>query len=166
MAKKKGGDYEGWLLRLIDKVEDIGFSFNLGKWIKFAESKILGSGFEAKEGKLTAGQIDALAEFRGRVFEIAPTKLNIRPEYITRFREAKTGRFSQAIKTDYGFKDVKTGRFVKVTGEVKERYRTMGNEYVSTRGKPVPKGGFVDAKVINAEIRKAKENKTWLKGEV
>jgi len=158
MAKKKGGDYEGWLLRLIDKVEDIGYSFNLDKWIKFAESKILGSGYEAKEGELTQSQKDALSEIRDKVWEIVPTKINIQPEYITRFREAKTGRFAQAIKTDHGYRSLSTGRFVKVTGEAVERYRNLGgyNQKVGT---------MVPASKINSEIRKAKENKTWLRGE-
>lgn len=159
MAKKKGGDYEGWLLRLIDKVEDIGFSLSFDKWLEFAESKILGSGYESKEGKLTQSQKDALSDIRDRVWEIAPTKLNIQPEYITRFREKTTGRFAKAIKTEHGFRNIRTGRFVKVTGEAVERYRNLGGY-----GQKV--GTTVSASKINAQIKQAKENKTWLKGEL
>ncbi len=176
---KKGGDYEGWLLRLIDKVEDIGFSFELDKWIKFAESKILGSGHESVEGKLTSSQKDTLAEIRDKVWEVAPTKLNIRLDYTTRYRGVGTGRVAKrvaigyrdsatgrfvrgtptiAAKTVTAFRDAKTGRFTKVISEKVTVYRNLGGY-----GQKV--GTTVSASKINAEIKKQKENKTWLKGE-
>jgi len=155
MAKKKSsGDYDGWILRLIDKVEDIRHSFSMGEWQAFARDKILGSGFGPTTGKLTAGQIQALEDARSQVWEVAPTRLKIQPEYIQRFRGAKTGRFMQVVKTDHGFRDIKTGRFARVSPESVERYRNLGGY-----GQKV--GTTVSKSKINAEIIKAKADKTW-----
>lgn len=41
MVKKRGhSDYDGWILRLIDKLEDIMFTSTLNKWLDFARDKI------------------------------------------------------------------------------------------------------------------------------
>lgn len=158
MAKKKksSGDYDGWILRLIDKVEDIGFSFNSQKWLDFARTKILGSDYGPTAGKLTKSQRDSLLEMAGQVWEVGPTKLNIIPEYVTRYRD-RAGRFIRVEKTEHGLRNIRTGRFTSARPEKAERYRNLGGY-----GQKV--GTAVSASKINAEIQRAKENKTWLRG--
>ncbi len=58
--KKSGGDYDGWILRLLEKPEDIEFSFSLQDWLEFAADKL---------GTLSRGQISVLAERRDLVFK-------------------------------------------------------------------------------------------------
>jgi len=152
--KKSGGDYDGWILRLIDKVEDLAYSFNLQKWLDFAESKIM----PKQKYHLTRQQAATLDDLREKVWEIAPTRLNIQLEYITRFRGARTGRFIQVRKTEHGFRDIKTGRFTKAVPEKAERYRNLGGY-----GQKV--GTMVPAAKINAKINRDKAEKTWLKKE-
>lgn len=79
----KGGDYEGWVLRMIDKPEDILFSSNDRDWIKYASDKI----------GLTGKRIDVLLDYRDRVYRL-PDEMGF---YI---QEQKTyrvkGRFAKA----------------------------------------------------------------------
>lgn len=146
-SKKSSGDYDGWIFRLIDRIEELRFSFDLQKWLDFAECKILDSEYAPVSGKLTEAQKDALSERRGDIYELAPTRLNITPEYVTRYRGVGTGRW--AVKTPHGYKDGKTGRFVKAKPESAERYRNLGGY-----GQGV--GTMVSAKEINAELRRLK----------
>jgi hypothetical protein len=87
--KKSGGDYEGWILRLIDKPEDIVFSYSLIDWLKFAAEKIGGTSGQG----ITKGQIGALSEYRNLAFEL-PQDIGISVREVTRYRDAK-GRWSK-----------------------------------------------------------------------
>jgi len=90
MAKKKsGGDYDGWILRLIDKVEDLQYMFDLQAWLDFAASKIT----DRQGYDLTPGQIEILGEKQDMVFEVIPDKLSLNIEYVTRYR-GRGGRFT------------------------------------------------------------------------
>ena len=149
--KPKKGDYEGWILRLIDKVEDIEHSFNEKKWLDFAERKILASEFAPESGNLTQSQKDSLMERRDMIWEIAPAKLNVNPEYITRYRGLHTGRFLDVNKTPHGFKDNKTGRFVSVRPEQASRFRDIDTGKMTARA------------VLNQKIKELKETKSWSK---
>jgi hypothetical protein len=93
MAKNKGGDYEGWVLRLIEKPEDIVTSYSMLTWLEFAAEKI-----EAFSGQgITKRQIAALESNRDTVFEL-PAKLGLRIVPVTRYRDAR-GRWTRE-KTD------------------------------------------------------------------
>ncbi len=179
-GKKPGGDYDGWILRLINKVEDLQHSLSLQKWLDFAKSKVIGSGYEAKGGKLTESQIAALTDMQSKVWEMGPTKLNIRLDYTTRYRgvggrvakrvsigyrDPATGRFTRGTpdmlpvaRTVIAFRDAKTGRFTKVTAEKVTVYRNLG-------GYGQKAGTTVSASKINTEIGRMKENKTWTRSE-
>ena len=85
----KGGDYDGWILRLLDKPEDILHSFSQLDWLEFAAEKI-----EAATGQgITRGQIQALAENRDKAFEL-PSSSGFAIGETTRYRDAK-GRWSK-----------------------------------------------------------------------
>lgn len=87
----KGGDYEGWILRLIDKPEDILFAFAEISWLKFAAEKI-----EAEHGQgITKGQIDALLEYRDKAFML-PEDLGYGIKREVRYRDAK-GRWTKDV---------------------------------------------------------------------
>jgi len=147
--KQRKPDYEGWILRLIDKIEDIEHSFNSKKWLDFAEKKILESEWAPLSGKLTQSQKDLLDERRNLIYELAPTKLNVNPEYITRYRGVNTGRFVD--RTPHGFKDRKTGRYVQARPEQASRFRDIDTGKMTAR------------KALNAKIKELKENKSWSK---
>jgi len=56
---KKNADYDGWVLRLLEKPEDILKSYAQADWLAFAEDKL---------GALSKNQIQALSEKRDVVF--------------------------------------------------------------------------------------------------
>ena len=87
----KGGDYEGWILRLIDKAEDIRHSYNMIEWLKFAAEKIE----EASGQGITKGQIASLEEYRGLAFEL-PMELGFKLIEKTRYRDDR-GRWSKDV---------------------------------------------------------------------
>ncbi len=135
--KKSGGDYDGWILRLIDNVEDIQHMFNLQEWLDFAASKII----EPQGYDLTTAQIEVLGEKQDMVFEVIPDKLSLNFEYITRFRGPG-------------------GRFVKseIPGaipEVKTRYRNIEKAYGQRTGT------MVSTEKINIEISRLKGARRW-----
>jgi len=73
-GKKSGGDYDGWIMRLIEKVEELGHASNLADWWAFAESKIA----PAQGYALTESQKVALADRRiDFVIDIIPDKLGV-----------------------------------------------------------------------------------------
>ena len=119
MAKKQsGGDYDGWILRLIERAEELKFSFSEAEWLEFAASKIV-----PRQGyDLTTAQLDVLSEKRGVVFEEIPQRLGIKFEQPTRYRAVKTGVFVR--EKDGYFRD-KRGRFVKVIPEKTYRVRDI-----------------------------------------
>jgi len=103
----KGGDYEGWMLRLIEKPEDILKSLSEVEWLKFAADKIE----EATGQGITKEQINTLLEYRDGIFEL-PQELGFKIEEKTRYRDAK-GRWtsdttatpiSRIIYRDEGFR--------------------------------------------------------------
>lgn len=66
MAKDKSGDYEGWILRLIEKMEELDFALSKQSWLEFAEEKI-----EPLQGyPLTGRQERILEEFRVLAFKV------------------------------------------------------------------------------------------------
>lgn len=83
--------------------------------------------------------------------------MNINPEYRTRYRAVNTGRIVK--RTSHGFRDGRTGRFVRAVQEKAAIYRNLGGY-----GQRV--GTSVSASKINALIASEKENKTWAKGEL
>ncbi len=97
-GKKSGGDYDGWILRLIDKVEELNYAANLSDWWTFAESKINGREVNPQTYSLTDAQKEVLAEKRlDIVFDVIPNKLGIgferpfRGTDIVRFRNTSGG---------------------------------------------------------------------------
>ena len=73
-GKKSGGDYDGWIMRLIEKVEELGYASNLADWWAFAESKIM----PVQGYALTENQKVALADRRiDFVLDIIPNKLGV-----------------------------------------------------------------------------------------
>lgn len=85
----KGGDYDGWILRLLDKAEDILYSYSEADWIKFAVAKIE----EASGHSITKSQIAVLSEYREKVFQTAQDA-GFTVREVTRYRDAK-GRWSK-----------------------------------------------------------------------
>lgn len=84
----KGSDYEGWILRMIDKAEDIVYSYSVTDWLKFAADKI-----EQQTGQgITKNQIGALLDYRDRVFNL-PDELGFSVNRVTRYRDEK-GRWT------------------------------------------------------------------------
>ena len=89
----KGGDYDGWILRLIEKPEDIIKSFSQIDWLKFAAEKI-----EAYSGQgITKGQIGALIDYRNVAFDL-PKDLGFKIDQVTRYRDTK-GHWAKAGKS-------------------------------------------------------------------
>ena len=87
----KGGDYDGWILRLIENAEDILYSYSEVEWLKFAAGKI-----EAYSGHgITKSQIDALSEYRSKAFEL-PEQLGIGIVSKIRYRDDK-GRWTKQV---------------------------------------------------------------------
>jgi len=135
--KKSSGDYDGWILRLIDNVEDLTFMYDLQSWLGFAANKIV----ERQGYDLTSAQIETIADKRDLAFEVIPDKLSVRPEYITRYR-GPGGRFT-------------TGKEVTATAETRTRYRNVERAYGQKTGTMVSKDK------INAEINRMKKDKKW-----
>jgi len=137
--KKSGGDYDGWILRMIDKIEDLQFMYNLQDWLEFAADKITD-----KQGyELTDRQIRVLDEKRDLSFEVIPDRLSIRPEFIVRYR-GEGGRFT-------------TKKEVTATPETRTRYRNVGKAYGQKTGTMVAKAK------INEQIKRMKSDKSWEK---
>ena len=87
----KGGDYEGWILRLIDKPEDLLKSYTVEDWLKFAAGKI-----EDFTGQgITKGQIGSLLEYRNQAFEL-PQELGFKLVEKTSYRDAR-GRWTKEV---------------------------------------------------------------------
>jgi len=137
MAKKrKSGDYEGWILRLIDKIEDLQYSLNLRSWLDFAAEKI------SKEHgyDITEPQVAKLADLRFDVNEMVGGRVNVSVEYKTRYR--LKGRFvSEAVP---GAK-----------AESVIRYRNVSKSYGQRTGT------MVKPERIDAEISRLKLSKVW-----
>jgi len=67
MAKKgKGGDYEGWVLRLIEKMEELDFALSQKSWLDFAAEKIE----PLQKYPLTDRQVGILEEYRVLAFKV------------------------------------------------------------------------------------------------
>jgi len=132
-GKKSGGDYEGWILRLIDKAEDLLYSFNVKKWLDFAESKIT----PLQGYHLTRQQAAVLEDKRSIIQEIFPQKLGVDPEFTTRYRSLSTGRFT---------KDPTNAR-----PEETVRFRDLETGTMTSR------------KTLNANIQSLKTSKEWAK---
>lgn len=66
MGKKKGGDYDGWILRMVEKAEDIEYANAEQAWLDFA-SKMIEKAYGYSP---TAAQLDVLAERRDLVFTL------------------------------------------------------------------------------------------------
>ena len=79
-------DYEGWVARLITKVEDIDNAATISQWINFAADKI--GAWSHKD--LTRNQIDTLKEYRLKVYNI-PGNLGVTHE--TPFKNQNIIRF-------------------------------------------------------------------------
>ena len=149
MAKKSPKpDYEGWVMRLIDKIEDLKFTFNLREWLEFAQNKIM----PKQQYELTSDQIAVLDGKRDFLREEIPSKLKINPEYVIKYRSVRSGRF--VGRTPYGFRD-KNGRFTKANSERAIRYRNIG------RGYQQGDGTFVLPGKINRAITELKTAKEW-----
>ena len=142
-TKKKGGDYEGWILRLIDKIEDLKFSFTLQDWLNFASDKI-----EPRQGyDLTDRQKASLNEYRAVARDRVEAKTGIKVQGGFRYRSAITGKFVK--RTPAGFRE--RGKFVRVRSEPVTVYRSAR------------KGTMVAAGAINEYIDKLKTEKRWNK---
>ena len=121
-GKKKGGDYEGWVLRLIDKIEDLDFALSQQSWLEFAESKI-----EDLQGyPLTGRQEGALKDYRMLAFDV-PKSLGATYETYsklsgvkkTRYRDTegkwgKKGTWVSASKINAYLAEQKSGKAIKL----------------------------------------------------
>ncbi len=132
----KGGDYDGWILRLIDKAEDILHSTTMAGWLAFAVEKI-----EAYSGvSITKAQVDVLKEKRDLVFEL-PEEMGIFLRTVTRYRDSR-GRWSKE-PTD--------------RAETKTVFRGEGQKFISKGSADTLLGEVLDARGIRKKERKEGE---------
>jgi len=138
MAKKrKSGDYEGWILRLIDKIEDLKFSLDMRSWLDFAAEKIA-----AEHGyDITETQIAKLTDLRFDVGEVVADRVSVDVEYRTRYRDSK-GHF-----TDPSTPGARPERAI--------RYRNKGKAFGQRTGT------MIKSSKINDEIDRLKFHKVW-----
>ena len=85
----KGGDYEGWMLRLLEKPEDILYAFNRTDWFNFVAQQIEA----ASQKPITKAQLAAADDFRLEVVDFYD-ELDFNLKEVTRYRDAK-GRWSK-----------------------------------------------------------------------
>ena len=64
---KSSGDYEGWLLRMLDSAEDLRYAQDEEEWLMFCVDKIRG---EFPDAPITMSQVDAVEEMRERALAI------------------------------------------------------------------------------------------------
>ncbi len=129
---KGHADYDGWILRLIEKGEDITFSYSMMDWLAFAKDKI--EGYHG--ATLTDAQIDILSDkFNdGEIWQTIEDKTEIRIERPFRYkgqitlRDLNTGRFTSKEKVNQALSQLKTSRDMEVkTGKyVRERFKKRG----------------------------------------
>lgn len=122
----KGGDYEGWILRLIDKPEDILFSFSQISWLRFAADKIE----EATGQGITKGQIDSLLEYRDRAFML-PEEIGYRIQRSVRYRDER-GRWTKDVTARPVERVIFRGEGVKFTSRAK--VDTALRSYIDSQG--------------------------------
>lgn len=111
-GKRSDPDYEGWIIRTLDKPENLRYTRTNAGWLRYAAKMI-----EPRQGyKLTPSQKQKIGELRDRARAI-PGIFGVRDEYPARFRD-KGGRFtkdrSQAVKIEniQRFREIGTGRYV------------------------------------------------------
>ena len=128
----KGGDYDGWILRLIENAEDILYSYSEIEWLKFAAGKI-----EAYSGKgITKNQIDALSEYRSKAFEL-PESLGLGVVSKVRYRDDK-GRWTKRVT------DRKETRTV---------YRGAGNKFITSKAATEKIRAEIDALGVRKKLK-------------
>lgn len=115
---KRKPDYAGWILRTIEKREDLLFAYgNSDIWTQFVNSKVMPrQGYE-----LTPAQKSALLDLQNKAQDI-PRKLGFKVEFKTRYRDARN-RWTRAdatgdkapVKADrvWRYRDYDSRRFIK-----------------------------------------------------
>lgn len=115
---KSSGDYEGWLLRLLDKPENLYYAFDEETWMEFAEQKMqdyFGQG-------LTGGQLGAIEDLRERALALQKD-IGISAEVMPSLRGAG-GQRIRDMAGEYGRKGawVSAAKVqAKITGEIDAR---------------------------------------------
>ena len=122
LKSKKGGDYEGWVLRLITKMEEMDYALSRKAWLDFATEKI-----EPLQGySLTGSQVATLEEIRLMVLKIPEamgatyetySKLSGPKKARYRDKEGKWGRkgtWVSAAKMNTHLTELKASKMIKL----------------------------------------------------